>query len=276
MMIDIVFSACNRLEFTKWALEALERNTDWAKVHRFYVYVDVRPKDDEGKTAAYLREWFLHGSWLLTGKTDIKFTVGIYGGPVEIMKAYLRELDRGDVFVKIDNDVIVPPGWVGFGADVMHSFKELDLLGIEPPASRTAPPWNPHLRVQHPENVKFKLRTKFLATRGTIGYAPTDMIGGIGFMRAAAFENRPEMKPFATYGGFSDWQVSDTGESMVKGWVYPSMGQLFLLDRLPMDPYASLSRQYIKAGWQRPWTHYTGAAAQEMAGWWLERQNGKA
>lgn len=180
-------------------------------------------------------------------------------GPVAIMNDFLSR-DGSQIFAKIDNDTIVPPGWFELGMAVMEAHPELGLLGIEPPKSRTPSPQG--AKVDAPEN---------MASLGERGYARCSMIGGIGFMRRSAFAGREPMRPHGPLGvgGFSDWQLRHP--EVIKGWIVPPL-DVFLLDRLPVEPWASLSKQYIAEGIQRPWTNYD-PANHELWDWWLEETN---
>ena len=230
---DIVFLAKGRTEFTVASLQALQANTNWERVSKLYCYTD---------------EAFYPLPGILRNAFD---------SPVVVMMDYL-EGGPSPLWVKLDNDVIVPPGWLDTCLDVMDAHLDLDLLGIEPPMSRTAAPWANGKRVAAPES-----------QCATPGYAPCNSIGGIGLFRSRAWQNRPAMRPFATYGGFTDWQLREGRKGLKIGWIVPPL-KLFLLDRLPIEPWASLSRRYIAEGLQRPWTAYTEAEAAALAGWWLE------
>lgn len=218
--VDILFPCWKRDEFTAAAYEALAENTP-ARYARIVPYP------------------------------------GCPHGPVAIMNEFLGR-DGSQIFVKIDNDVIVPPGWFEAGLAVMEANPELGLLGIEPPASRTSAPWSTATRLPPPE----------LSADPTCGYARCAMIGGIGFMRRSAFAGREPMKPYGPLGvgGFSDWQLRHP--EVVKGWIVPPLN-VFLLDRLPVEPWASLSKKYIADGVQRPWTSYPPEVSALWA-WWLE------
>jgi hypothetical protein len=130
--------------------------------------------------------------------------------------------------------VIVPPGWLAAAAEVMDLHPELDLLGLEPPLSRTPAPWANGKRPAAPELERGK---HIIA--GWNGYARCDAVGGVGLFRRRAFADRVRMVPHSTYGGFTDWQLSSP--DLVKGWIVPPL-MLFLLDRLPIEPWATLSR----------------------------------
>ncbi|HXI88458.1 MAG TPA: hypothetical protein VNH18_14700 [Bryobacteraceae bacterium] len=225
-MIDILFLAHGRVEFTVASLKALNAHTDWNRARLIYAAVG----------SGYPMEQ----------------------GPVAVMNHFLSQ--EGDAtFAKIDNDVIVPPGWLEQCLSVMDAHPELDLLGIEPPASRTRAPWKavvppaPELNGRHVIN-----------GNGKLGYAPCEAIGGVGLMRRRAFESKA-MPPVGLYGGFTAWQYAHS--EVRKGWIVPPLN-LFLLDRLPVEPWASLSRQYVDAGQQRHWTRYDPKDS-ALWEWWL-------
>jgi hypothetical protein len=179
------------------------------------------------------------------------------------MNDYLTTLPPTvDLWAKIDNDVIVPPGWLDACLDVMDAHPELDLLGIEPPESRTPAPWAGGKRVPAPEHNAIP---EIVAKMGGLSYVPCGSIGGIGMFRTRAWANRPAMIPHSTYGGFGDWAKRT---NCVCGWIVPPI-KLFLLDRLQIEPWASLSKRYIAEGQQRAWTNYSAAEAESLAGWWL-------
>lgn len=229
-MIDILFPIWGREDFTEAAQDALVSNTRWGNAH----------------VVEYSRST----------------------GPVAIMNDYLSK-PGSEIFAKIDNDTIVPPGWLDQALMVMEENPELDLLGIEPPASRTPAPWLPPSgqftapELTGPHVLKGSGNT-------ARGYAPCDMIGGIGLMRRRAFAGRLPMQPHGPLGtgGFSDWQLQHP--EVTKGWIIPPLN-VFLLDRLPIEPWASLSKRYIAEGVQRPWTNYS-AEDSHLWEWWLRKQ----
>lgn len=233
-MADILYVAKNRLEFTKASFNALVSNTDWDLVDTLWVY-------DDGSVDG-TREW-LAEQW--TRLARVRFVDTNLGAPAAIMNDYLSR-DGAAVFAKIDNDVIVPPGWLSDCMRVMISRPMLDLLGIEPPESRT-----PHFaggkRKDAPES--------HYAGFGLCA-APCDSIGGVGLMRRRPFLLNDQMQPHSIYGGFTEWQLMH--RNVTKAWIVPPL-KVFLLDRLPTEPWASLSREYISKGWQRAWTGYDPA-----------------
>lgn len=262
MKHELLFLAHNRREFTAASIAALTANTDWSQVDRLIKYVDVDAEGRDDGTQNLVVEWRPPG--------PIEYTrIGQHGGPVNVMLKYLEEFGcDAEWFAKIDNDVIAPPGWWGAGAQVMAEYPILDLLGIEPPASRTPAPCAGHRRVAAPENDGSAMIEETYRF-GAPGYAHCDAIGGIGFMRSRAFANYGALSQHSTYGGFTDWQLR-WRDHIVKGWIMPPL-KLFLLDRLPLEPWASLSAEYIRRGWQRPWTNYSPADAEALWSWWLEK-----
>src|SRR5665213_3418418 len=126
MRVDVVFTAKNRLEFTRESFTALVANTDWSLVDTLMVY-------DDGSIDGR-REWLMKA--VLPESIKFKFIDSKLGAPAAIMNDYLMR-STSELFAKIDNDVIVPHGWLGRCMDVMTKCSSLDLLGIEPPESRT-------------------------------------------------------------------------------------------------------------------------------------------
>lgn len=242
-MIDLLYLAHHRPEFTVASLRTLVSSTLLGGV-RLVIYTD----GDEDLTP------LLRG---LGGQTPALLDIHKHGGPVAIMNHYLSRTDCSEIFAKIDNDTILPPGWLGSALGVMNDYEELGLLGIEPPASRTPAPWSRVGAVSVPE----------LNSRHA-GYAPCEAIGGIGLMRRSAFAATVDrMRPYGPngVGGFTDWQIRHP--EIVKGWIVPPL-PVFLLDRLPVEPWISLSQQYIASGVQRPWTNYDPLMAPQLWSWW--------
>ena len=242
MKTDVLFIARNRLEFTRESFSALVANTDWLLVDMLWVY-------DDGSTDG-TRQWLTQRRGSLPMRC--KIIDSCLGAPAAIMNNYLSR-SSSDMFAKIDNDVIVPPGWLNSCMDVMRVCHDLDLLGIEPPKSRT-----PHV-AGGPRSLCPELDTE--RDWSVDGYAPCSSIGGIGLMRKRAFTSA--MRPHSVYGGFTEWQLQH--RAVAKGWICPPLS-VFLLDRLPTEPWASLSREYIARGWQRAWSGYD--PANPFWSWW--------
>lgn len=83
-------------------------------------------------------------------------------------------------------------------------------------------------------------------------------------MKRAAFATPRGIRPHSIYGGFTEWQTDNP--RVIKGWAFPPL-RVFLLDRLPIEPWASLSDEYIRNGWQREWTRYPKTVS-SLWEWW--------
>jgi hypothetical protein len=241
--VDIIFPARGRNEFTRLSLKALMANTNWELVEELRLFGDITGQAwEQASTVQHLSDIVC-----LRGPRRRSLSLDAYGSPVAIMNAVLSKAGA-EVFAKIDNDTMVPPGWLDRCVEVMTKHSQLDFLGIEPPRSRTPAPWAPDAHVPKPE---------LNAIYSAAGFAPCDAIGGIGLMRRSAFERHYKpMVPFATYGGFTDWQIANIGS--LKGWIAPPL-DVFLLDRLPIARFVELSEYYQQLGLQRPWTKYDPA-----------------
>lgn len=214
---DILFLTCNRLAYTKATLAALIAHTDWSAVRNFVWYDD----NSTDETADFHR--LIHKSI----PVDTVFRRGVYGSPVVVMRDYLKSGNTAPLFAKIDNDTLVPAHWLTDCLHVMDSYPSLHLLGIEAFAPVVA---------------------------GSVrrSYYPAQHIGGIGLMRTSAFEISLPIPNGQRYG-FTEWQHA-TG-IVTKGWLDPAL-PVVLLDRLPYEPWLSLSACYVKQGWQRSWPLY--------------------
>jgi hypothetical protein len=225
-MIDLLYLAHNRLEFTKATVEALMANTDWSQIGRVLVY-DDRSLDG---TAEYLES--------VQFPADTQFRPGNYQSPVMVMVDYLCGIPRGrdSTFAKVDNDTMVPAGWLGECLKVLRQHPEVDLLGIE--AFRPVAP-------------------------GCVPRAadPAAHIGGIGLMRNRCFQTLP--RPAQRFG-FTEWQERAPWAN--RAWLNPAL-PVFLLDHLPVEPWASLTREYVARGWARQWEPYHQNQS-ELWDWW--------
>ncbi len=258
MRVDILFVAKNRLEFTRESLAALVANTNWDLVRVLRLW------DDGSTDGTYdLLRWpgpsVSRFNRLIQAGVSIVPIRETCGSPAAIMNAHASMLYPADVFAKIDNDTIVPPGWLDVCVAVMTAHPELDLLGIEPPASRT-PHYEGGKRMAAPEEdyrtwqgAHYESYDRETGSVFRAGYASCDSIGGIGLMRTRAFLQNGPLKPHSTYGGFTEWQLEHPRVS--KGWIVPPLG-VFLLDRLPFAPWSELSKQYETKCWQREWSKY--------------------
>src|SRR6188508_3821051 len=112
-MIDLMYLAHNRLEFTKASLAAIEQNTNWDLVDQFVIYDD----NSIDGTSQFLIEWARQARSRINA--DIILRPGSYGHPVVIMRDFLSNHWRHSIFGKIDSDTMVPPGWLDQCFDVM-------------------------------------------------------------------------------------------------------------------------------------------------------------
>ncbi len=238
MQVEILFLAFNRLEFTTRSWSWLIAHTNWESVSKVVVYDDgsidgtdfwLSERIVEANRAGELPPIEMH-------HTKLK-------SPVAIMQDYLGRTDA-ELFAKIDNDVGVPPGWLDNMLGVMRLYPEVELLGMEAGmtevAGRDGAPWD-----------------------GIYGYEPASNIGGVGVMRTAAFEGR-YMKPNGRYG-FTEFQHH---HNPVRGWIKPDL-PVVLMDRLPMEPFASCSREYVFHGWQRDWAKWGPESMMSWAYEWI-------
>lgn len=249
-MLDILYLAKGRDAFTKESLQALDVCTNWRLLDggNFVAYVDGSAVHDYLSLGMDLR--------------DVHIDQAHYGGPVAIMNDFLSK-PGAPIFAKIDNDVIVPPGWLDAALGVMERNPQLGFLGLEPPASRTPNPATGKA-VPAPEHMHAKVGW----VAGQSGYVPVDCVGGIGLFRRSAFEGRVKLQPCGPngVGGFTSWQQA---HGVKAGWIVPPL-KLFLLDRLPFEPWLSLSKQYIAEGLQRPWSLYSKDSGEDLWNWWTK------
>ena len=230
-MIDILYLSWNRLEFTRQSFETMKQNTDWNAVHRLLVYDD----GSTDGTAEYLQEALKQ----MPRRLQTRFRTTNHIGPIGIMRAFLMRAGE-PIFAKIDNDVMLPPGWLGECRQLMQLHQQLDFLGIEAriDAPRAGPP--PRKIVNAP------------------------YIGGIGLMRRRAFTSLPETGQTVRQG-FTEWQCRH--RYVRKAWINPPL-PICLLNLVPVEPWASLSRQYVANGWQRDWPQCYTEHHKALWGWW--------
>lgn len=221
-MIDVVFLSWNRLVFTCASLATLIHNTDWAGVARLVMYDD---SSDDGT-----REMLEGIAAACPARVELRSER--LGSPVRTMQRHLDDPDAAPLFAKIDNDVLVPPGWLPAMLGVLERNPDVELLGMEAGmtkvAGRDGEPWD-----------------------GVYGFEPATNVGGVGVFRRDAFTGRNPMRANGRFG-FTEWQHT---HDPVRGWITPDL-PVPLLDRLPVEPWLSLSAEYVERGWQRPWGAY--------------------
>ncbi len=153
------------------------------------------------------------------------------------------DVSDAEIFAKVDNDLILPPGWLETMLAVMEAHPELDALGTEP---GFAPP---------------------LGQNGVArGYKPGPHIGGQGLFRTRAFRRR-RPKQHDTFFGMTSFQK----RYMNTGWINPDIAS-FNLDHLPSEPWRSLADRYVANGWSRAWAPYD-ASKRDYWEWWTKAQS---
>lgn len=224
MKLEILYTAWNRLEFTtaSWA---------WMMSHTALDYVSHIVAYDDGSedgTQEFLREAVEKVNGIR--KLSAELRIGDFRSPPAIMNHYLATTEA-DVFVKIDNDIALCGGWLERMLGVWHDHPDLDLLGME--AGMVAL-----------DGRDGKTYRKSLAE-------PCTNIGGVGMMRVSGFRSRPPLPTRGRYG-FTEWQQR---YDVPRAWIVPDV-HVPQLDRLPFEPWLSLTETYIEAGWSRPWPKY--------------------
>lgn len=227
MNCEILYLAYNRRAYTEASFRLLHENTDWRMVSRLIVYDD----GSEDGTAEHLQE-----AGLLIGVPAFEFRRQRFGSPPALMNDYLATTEA-DVFVKIDNDILMPPNWIESALSVLERHPELELLGLN--GGMTGVPDRPEHAV-------------------LCGYDPCSHIGGVGAMRVSAFTNRPPIMARGRHG-FTQWQEK---HEPVRGWITPGLA-VAEFDRIPAEPWRSLAKEYVARGWAREWGEYS-----HLHPWW--------
>ncbi len=230
-MIDLMFPVHNRLAFVEASFDALVKNTNWDLVRRLYI------TDDNSTDGTY--EHLTQAIQKL--ETPAMIIRDSFGGPVNAMNYILDHTDA-DVVGKIDSDLVLPPGWIEVMLDVLGRHPELDALGTEPGFG------------EGPQTADVE-RT----------YLPARWIGGVGLFRARVFKRHRPVQNDRFFGLTAFWRQRATC-----GWLTPQI-PCFLLDHIDVEPWRSLSLEYIEKGWARPWDDYF-TAGPEFWSWWMNER----
>ena len=216
--VDLLYLACNRLEFTRETFEMLLANTDWRYVNQLFVY-------DDGSCDGTC-EWLEQNVSRVPSKVLFKKTS--FGSPVSAMVDFIKASDM-PVLAKTDNDAMLPPGWLRASLQVLDTHPDLSLLGIE---------------AMYPHSDDEDLRRT---------YTPATFISGLGLYRRDAFARSvPEV--YDKWFGLEEWQMYREPQ-LVRGWITPAL-PVFLLDRYPFEPWIAYSCSYVQRGLQRNWPKY--------------------
>lgn len=230
MTLDILYLAWNRLEFTKFSWQMLMQNTEWGRVSKLIVY-------DDGSidgTADFLRKKVKREA-----PVEAEFRETSLHSPPAIMNRYIAS-SNAEWFAKIDNDIVVPQGWLAAMQEVIEGKPSVELLGME--AGRglpVTPEWDGRYRFESGSHM-----------------------GGVGLLKVEAFVRRTRMTEGDGRFGFTEWQHE---YKPVRGWINPDL-PVVSLDRVPFEPWASLSERYVERDWQRPWGKYHERA--DYWDWW--------
>jgi hypothetical protein len=223
--IDICYLAHNRIEFTRASFAALIASA--TPRERIIAFVD----NDEQGSAAEIRSMLRAGDEVVEGK---------WGGPVAITNAFL-DMKPSRIFAKVDNDLVVCPGWVDACLSALQAQPEFSFVGIEP---GSLPPQIGGNKIKSAAHV-----------------------GGIGIFRREAFDKYGRPVASGRFG-FTEWQYKNT--KVLRGWLTPPL-PVFLLDHLPMEPWLSLSKQYRSRGWERETWGVYGPGSEKLWSWWLSK-----
>jgi glycosyltransferase involved in cell wall biosynthesis len=229
--VDLIYTAWNRREFTEKTFEMLLEHTDWDLVRTLHVFDDG--STDGAREFLYER---IHDC-------PVEYHMHELGGkgPVGAMNYYVAELGDSDYFAKIDSDIAVPPGWLNALLETAIA-NPVDVLGCE--AGRMGIPADDFDGVYTVEHARW--------------------IGGVGLLRTAALRERPQMIPRGRFG-WTEFQMEH--RELRIGWITPDLA-ISELQRVPVEPWASLSARYLEFEWQREWPAYHERWTRFYWGWW--------
>ncbi len=229
MSLDVLFLAWNRLEMTKFSFDMLLANTDWTKVNQLTIHDDA---SEDGT-----RQWLKEAS--KQSPVPVDFQMHQLRSPPAVMNRMVQNTEA-EWFAKIDNDIVVPPGWLAAMLEVVEGDPTVELLGME--AGRglsVTPDWD-----------------------GVYRFEPGSHMGGVGLLKTEALRRRVRMVETQGRFGFTEWQHE---YNPVRGWINPDL-PVVSLDRVPFEPWLTLSAEYVEAEWQRPWGTYHEKA--DYWDWW--------
>ena len=229
--LDILFVAWNRRAFSEFSWTMLMQNTDWSLVSRLYVH------DDGSEDGTY--DWLRQQVKRHSPVPAEFFQSDRLQSPPAVMNRMVQWTEA-EWFAKIDNDIVVPPGWLEAMLEVVEGDPSVELLGME--AGRglpVTPEWD-----------------------GVYRFEPGSHMGGVGLIKTDCLRRRVRLVETQGRYGFTEFQHE---YNPVRGWINPDL-PVVSLDRVPFDPWLTLSREYVELGWQRPWGTYHEQA--DYWSWW--------
>jgi glycosyltransferase involved in cell wall biosynthesis len=142
------------------------------------------------------------------------------GSAVAAQNHFIERSDA-DFVAKCDNDAMYPPGWLDVALGVLERSPELQVICLE--------------------------------DRGIVGPLPYAYEGategdGLFVARREIFAHGDLPAVIRKYWGWETWMLQ---HHIKTGWLKPSL-PVFLLDRVPFEPWLSLSAEYEAKRWQRP------------------------
>jgi glycosyltransferase involved in cell wall biosynthesis len=230
-VIDLLYVAHNRREFTIATFTSLVAHTNWERVRRLHVLDDDSTDGTWEFLTAAVSDFYAQ-----TGR-DVDCVREPFGGPVAAMNHALDNLAT-DTLCKVDNDFLVCPGWLDALLSVLDADDRLDVLGLEAGFGDGLAP--------------------VVAPRG---FKDAGHLIGIGAFRARIFESRRPVQ-HNRYFGLTRFMV----ENAECGWLTPDL-PCFALDHLPVQPWRSLTTAYVARGWSRPWPPYPDSM-RSYWDWW--------
>jgi glycosyltransferase involved in cell wall biosynthesis len=229
-MIEIMYPAHNRLAFVQATFPALLANTNWELVDRLHI-TDDRSRDG---TYEYLADA------IRAVPVPVVLSSSRFSGPVAAMNHVLDRCEA-EVLGKCDSDLIVCPGWLDVMLATLDANPNIDALGMEPGFGA------PVALVTLERHAK-----------------PAPFIGGVGLIRTRVFARRRPAQD-KRFFGWTQFQRRHVRAA----WITPDL-PVFLLDHVPVEPWASLAQTYIAQGWSRKWAEYFEPSP-AYYDWWVGR-----
>lgn len=217
-------------------------HTAWDNVSKVVVYDD----GSEDGTYEFLRD---HAQPFRRNhrKIEVELRQSNLKSPAAIMNHYIAT-SQADAFAKIDNDIALCGGWLEKMLQVFTT-SGVELLGME--AGMVA--------MQGRDGVVYE----------QYGAEPCSHIGGVGMMSVEAFKIRPPVPSRIGFRiGFTEWQDRHDPK---RAWIVPDL-DVPQLDRLPFEPWISLTEEYVDKGWNRQWQKYSEEWMEPYFSWVRDSQ----